>query len=103
MPNRILVKQIGEDLYFDSEKHWKKIGDRMYGFDPLRATLYSIWKSTDDFTILPSEKLKSTQISKRKEKKIVTDTSKIAPRDIDKPDKYITDQEKAYQSLVGGD
>ena len=105
---RIAVKHIENNIYFDSKQYWIKISDRFYGYDKLRGVFYDhICKPEGEFTEIlpPSEQhLKSSQISKRKaEPKIVTDTSKIAPRDIDKPGKYITDEERAYQSLVGGD
>ena len=99
---KILVRKVDADLYFDSQKYWKKIDDRMYGYDNLRGTLYPIWKEEGDFTILPpsQELLKSSQRQeKKKEAKILT---AISDDQRAKPVSASLVPNQALEALYGG-
>ena len=103
---KILLKKISKDLFYDGHnRQWKKIGDRLYGYDPLRKTIYHHFKQEAEFQILPAPEEQSLKSSTNKvivKKPIETPTGKIAPQDIDKPEKYLDPNEIAYKALVGG-
>ena len=104
---KILLKKIAKDLFYDGHnKQWKQIGDRLYGYDPLRKTIHThIYKQEAEFQILPAPEEQSLKSSTNKvvtKRPIETPIGKIAPQDIDKPEKYLDPNEIAYKALVGG-
>ena len=100
---KILLKRIAKDLFYDGHnKQWKQIGDRLYGYDPLRKTIYHHFKEEAEFQILPAPEEQSLKSSTNKVivKKPIEN---IAPRDRAKPSSYIDPNEIAYTALIGGD
>ena len=100
---KILLKRIAKDLFYDGHnKQWKQIGDRLYGYDPLRKTIYHHFKEEAEFQILPAPEEQSLKSSTNKVivKKPIEN---IAPRDRDKPSSYVDPNMIAYTALTAGD
>ena len=100
---KILIKKIGENVYYDSKNYWFKLNENeLVGYNKLQGTIYPhVRKELAEFSILPAQQ---EQLLESSLKKVVPDkpgdTDNIAPRDRGKPDKYT---DVAYQALFSGD
>ena len=101
---KILLKKIANDTFYDGDKrYWKKISDRLYGYDPLRKTIYDhIYKDESEFEVLDNQEQQTLKSSTEKviPKKPIEN---IAPRDRGKPSSYVDPNMIAYTALTAGD
>lgn len=99
-----LIQMYGQ-LHFDGSRHWVRLSDRFHRYNPTKQLPDENYLTINDVEIIAGkvdlERL-PTEKAINSPEEIKTDTSKIAPQDRTKPEKYITPDEQLLAALEGG-